>query len=303
MPPPPVADLVGFHPTFVTPGYVVFAYEPREEHYNTLGAVHGGILTTVLDTVMGCAVHSKLDAGLGPGHDRAEDELRPPGHARVRDCCAPRAASSIPARASRPPRRLLEGEDGTLFAHASSTWLITSIAGKAKKEPLARVAPAVTRLLQCCDGAALQARRRRGALAADLGGRGPLPRRRRRAPRRDVRDLRAAAERHRRAAHGPRAERLDPGRADPLAPDAGLRHALAAGVRPRRHLDAERRREAARARGHVAARSSAARRSSSASGATSRRPAARSWASSAGSAPRSTTPASASRWTTPTSRR
>ncbi len=117
-------------------------------------------------------------------------------------------------------------------------------------------------------------------------------------PRRDVRDLRAAAERHRRAAHGPRAERLDPGRADPLAPDARLRHALAAGLRPRRHLDPERGREAARARGHVAqgARPRGVRRARL--GSSSTRPAARSWASSAASAPRSTTTASASRWTT-----
>ena len=66
IPAPPAADLVGFAPTYVMPGRVVFAYEPREEHYNTLGAVHGGILTTVLDTVMGCAVHSKLEAGIAP---------------------------------------------------------------------------------------------------------------------------------------------------------------------------------------------------------------------------------------------
>ena len=45
------------------PGLLAFAYEPREEHYNTLGAVHGGILTTVLDTVMGCAVHSQSRPG------------------------------------------------------------------------------------------------------------------------------------------------------------------------------------------------------------------------------------------------
>ena len=102
------------------------------------------------------------------------------------------------------------------------------------------------------DGAAVQAGRRRGALAAHLGGGGPLPRRRGQAPRRDVRHLRAAAERDRRAAHGPRAERLDPGPADPLAPDAGLRHALAARLRPRRHRDAERRREAARRGGDLA---------------------------------------------------
>ena len=66
IPPPPVADLVGFDPIYVTPGYVVFAYEPREEHYNTIGAVHGGILTTVLDTVMGCAVHSTLEPDVAP---------------------------------------------------------------------------------------------------------------------------------------------------------------------------------------------------------------------------------------------
>ena len=72
------------------------------------------------------------------------------------------------------------------------------------------------------DGAAVQARRGRGALAADLGGRGPLRRRRRSDARRELRHLRAAAERHRRPPPRPRAERLAPGRARPLAPDAGL---------------------------------------------------------------------------------
>ena len=64
LPPPPVADLVGFAPTFVSPGLVVFGYEPREEHYNALGTVHGGIVTTILDTAMSCAVHSELDTGV-----------------------------------------------------------------------------------------------------------------------------------------------------------------------------------------------------------------------------------------------
>src|SRR5919106_6105799 len=63
VPPPPAAELIGFRPTYAMPGRVVFEFEPREEHYNGLGGVHGGILTTVLDTVMGCAVQSHLDAG------------------------------------------------------------------------------------------------------------------------------------------------------------------------------------------------------------------------------------------------
>ena len=59
----------------------------------------------------------------------------------------------------------------------------------------------------------------------------------------------------------------------PLAPDARLRHALAAGLRPRRHRDAERRRESSSiGGGHRRARTSGARRSSSARGTGSRRP-------------------------------
>jgi uncharacterized protein (TIGR00369 family) len=134
IPAPPAAALVGFEPSYVMPGRVVFAYEPREEHYNTLGAVHGGILTTVLDTVMGCAVHSKLDVGvapvtielktsfvrpvtLGSGILRAEGTVVHPG-SRV---------ATAEAR--------LEGEDGTLYAHASSTWLISKL--MEKKQQLA----------------------------------------------------------------------------------------------------------------------------------------------------------------------
>ena len=70
-----------------------------------------------------------------------------------------------------------------------------------------------------------------------------------------VRDRASAAQRDRRAA--PRATRCSSslGRRDrPHAPDAGLQRALPAGLRPRRHLDAERRREAPRARGQDAPR-------------------------------------------------
>jgi uncharacterized protein (TIGR00369 family) len=61
----PVAELLGLRGTYVMPGRVVFEYEPREEHYSALGAVHGGILTAVLESAMGAAVHSLLDVGVG----------------------------------------------------------------------------------------------------------------------------------------------------------------------------------------------------------------------------------------------
>ena len=38
---------------------------PQEFHYNPLGSVHGGVISTLLDTAAGCAVHSTLPAGVG----------------------------------------------------------------------------------------------------------------------------------------------------------------------------------------------------------------------------------------------
>ncbi len=61
-----------------------------------------------------------------------------------------------------------------------------------------------------------------------------------------------AAERHRPAAHGSRVQPDDHGRADALSPDARAEHALAAGHRPRRDRDADRRRAPARGPGNVA---------------------------------------------------
>jgi len=33
--------------------------------YNPIGSVHGGIAATMLDSCMGCAVHTTLEAGVG----------------------------------------------------------------------------------------------------------------------------------------------------------------------------------------------------------------------------------------------
>ena len=46
-------------------GRVVFAGEPGEEHYNPIGVVHGGYAATMLDSALGCAVHTTLPAGVG----------------------------------------------------------------------------------------------------------------------------------------------------------------------------------------------------------------------------------------------
>lgn len=64
IPPPPIAQTLDFIPLSVEEGVVVFEFEPREFHYNPIGSVHGGVISTVLDTVMGCALHAALPQGV-----------------------------------------------------------------------------------------------------------------------------------------------------------------------------------------------------------------------------------------------
>lgn len=59
-PPPPIAQTVGMRFVEVEVGRAVFEGEPAEYHYNPIGVVHGGLAATLLDSAMGCAVHSTL---------------------------------------------------------------------------------------------------------------------------------------------------------------------------------------------------------------------------------------------------
>src|SRR5260370_24241892 len=63
LPPPPIASLMGFDIDEVGEGRVVFSVEPQEYHCNPIGVVHGGLAATLLDSAMGCAVHSLLPEG------------------------------------------------------------------------------------------------------------------------------------------------------------------------------------------------------------------------------------------------
>lgn len=65
LPPAPIAELMGITPIEVEPGRAVFQGSPSFAHYNPSGAVHGGYAATLLDTAVGCAIHTLLPAGKG----------------------------------------------------------------------------------------------------------------------------------------------------------------------------------------------------------------------------------------------
>ena len=65
VPSAPIGALIGMSLTEVEEGRIVMRLMPEEYHYNPIGSVHGGVLATLLDSVMGCAVHSTLPQGRG----------------------------------------------------------------------------------------------------------------------------------------------------------------------------------------------------------------------------------------------
>jgi uncharacterized protein (TIGR00369 family) len=64
LPPPPVMDLIDLSGMEVEEGSVTFYLQPQEFHYNPLGTVHGGVISTMLDSAAACSVQSTLPAGV-----------------------------------------------------------------------------------------------------------------------------------------------------------------------------------------------------------------------------------------------
>ena len=123
LPAPPISELMGFYGVSAEPGRAVFEMEPGPQHYNPIGSVHGGVALTLLDSAMGCAVHTLLEAGRRLHDARSEDELRPPDQSR-------HGPDSL--RRNRDPQGLARrdgggeghGWGGKLLAHGTTTCLI-----------------------------------------------------------------------------------------------------------------------------------------------------------------------------------
>lgn len=62
---PPFVHLLGMEVFDAGEGKFTMTLEPQECHYNPMGCVHGGVLATLLDSVMSAAVHTALPAGQG----------------------------------------------------------------------------------------------------------------------------------------------------------------------------------------------------------------------------------------------
>ena len=122
IPPPPIAVLLGMGIVEVERGRVTFSLEVGEHLYNPIGSVHGGIFATLLDSAMGCAVHSTLDPGqayttltLSVNLVKALTLSTPSVVATGQVVSAGRRVVTASGQ--------ITGHDGTLYAHATTTCL------------------------------------------------------------------------------------------------------------------------------------------------------------------------------------
>ncbi|WP_258062735.1 PaaI family thioesterase [Arthrobacter sp. B0490] len=65
LPPPPMNELLSMTLIEAVEGKAIFTCRPDESHYNPIGAVHGGLVCALLDSALGCAVHTTLPKGIG----------------------------------------------------------------------------------------------------------------------------------------------------------------------------------------------------------------------------------------------
>jgi uncharacterized protein (TIGR00369 family) len=120
LPPPPVAAMLGLEIVEVEEGRCVFALDPAEWMYNPIGSVHGGVVATILDSCMGCAVHTTLEAGAGyTTTDLQVRYVRALGVATGR-VLAEGVVVHAGGRLATAEGRLRTQADGTLLAHATT---------------------------------------------------------------------------------------------------------------------------------------------------------------------------------------
>lgn len=123
LPVPPIAQTLGFEPVSVTDGVAIFRLTPAEYHYNPIGSVHGGVISTLCDSACGCAVHSLLPAGsYYTSLDLSVKFLRPVTSATGPVVCEG-TVTYLGSRSALAEARLT-GHDGKLYAHATSSCMI-----------------------------------------------------------------------------------------------------------------------------------------------------------------------------------
>ena len=124
--PPPIAMLVGYKISEVDSGYAVFELNPEEYHYNPFATVHGGILSTLLDTAMTASVLSTLQKGISCSTVEIKVNFIKPVTSKTELLRCEAKPIHIGKRLATVEGRLKD-ENGELYAYGTSTCSIFKV--------------------------------------------------------------------------------------------------------------------------------------------------------------------------------
>jgi uncharacterized protein (TIGR00369 family) len=128
LPRPPILDTLGIDPVEVEEGRVVFEMTPQEWHYNPIGSVHGGVLSTLVDSALGCAIHSQLPAGIGYTTLEIKVSFVRPVTLQTGPIRCEGTVLSLGRRSATAEARVTTAA-GKLVAHATTTCMIFPLEG------------------------------------------------------------------------------------------------------------------------------------------------------------------------------
>lgn len=118
-----IGRTLNFRAISVEEGQVVFEGTPDEDVYNPIGTVHGGYAATLLDSALGCAVHTTLKGNQG----YSTLDLQVAYHrAMTKDTGPVRAEGkviTVGRRAAFAEGRIVDA-DGRIYATATSTLMV-----------------------------------------------------------------------------------------------------------------------------------------------------------------------------------
>ena len=123
VPSTPITRWMNFSLETVERGHVVFAMVPHDELYNLIGSVHGGIITTLMDNALGCAVQSVLPAGQVATTMDLHTRFHRPLTTRIKKVFADARIVHAGRRTATAEAKLIDG-DGTVYATGTSTLMI-----------------------------------------------------------------------------------------------------------------------------------------------------------------------------------
>jgi uncharacterized protein (TIGR00369 family) len=129
LPGPPIMQTLDFNLTEIEHGRAVFEGTPSLQHYNPLGTVHGGYTATLLDSCMGCAVHSTVPRGSSYTTLEFKVSLIRAITAETGKVRAQGRIINAGRRIATAEGRLTDGK-GRLLAHATTTCMVFELPPK-----------------------------------------------------------------------------------------------------------------------------------------------------------------------------